>query len=237
MLENSNTERAIENTVDKWQVHRIRRRKSCACVDAADAIERLAYAIGKQVNAKQAELRHLQTREADLCRTDAAPDIENAFTRLRLQRAFEKIAERIIPPSFANVFERKRRERIEAADHVSEAGLYHAASVKSDRSAWQLVYPPHVPRTLTADSRIARSKDQVSCDLAGEMAIVNLANGVYYGLDPTGARIWNLLGDTLTFDELCHALVGVYEVDPSRLENDVRAFVGDLADQGLVDIT
>jgi len=46
---------------------------------------------------------------------------------------------------------------------------------------------------LSEESRLVVSKDQVSCDLAGEAAILNLKNGVYYGLDPVGARIWNLI--------------------------------------------
>ena len=91
-------------------------------------------------------------------------------------------------------------------------------------------------RTLTSDSRITLSKNQASCDLAGEMAIVNFDNGVYYGLDPTGARIWNLLREPSTIEELCDILVGEFDVDRSTLESDVRAFVGDLADQGLVEI-
>jgi hypothetical protein len=68
------------------------------------------------------------------------------------------------------------------------------------------------------------------------MAIVNFDNGVYYGLDPTGARIWNLLSEPSTVDELCDTLARVYDVDRSTLESDVRAFVGDLAEQGLVEI-
>jgi hypothetical protein len=91
-------------------------------------------------------------------------------------------------------------------------------------------------RTLTSDSRITLSKNQTSCDLDGEMAIVNFDNGVYYGLDPTGARIWNLLREPSTVDELCDTLARVYDVDRSTLESDVRAFVGDLAEQGLVEI-
>jgi hypothetical protein len=91
-------------------------------------------------------------------------------------------------------------------------------------------------RTLTSDSRITRSKNQASCDLAGEMAIVNFANGVYYGLDPTGARIWNLLSEPLTVEEVCDTLAGVYDIERSTLESDVRAFVGDLAAHGLVEI-
>jgi len=92
-------------------------------------------------------------------------------------------------------------------------------------------------RTLTSDSRITVAKNQTCCDLEGEMAIVNFDNGVYYGLDPTGTRIWNLLRQPSTIAELCDTLAGVYDVDRSTLESDVRAFVRDLADQGLVEIT
>jgi coenzyme PQQ synthesis protein D (PqqD) len=90
--------------------------------------------------------------------------------------------------------------------------------------------------TLAPESRIALSKNLASCDLAGEMAIVNFDNGVYYGLDPTGARIWNLLREPSTVEQLCDTLAGVYDVDRSTLESDVRAFVRDLAEHGLVEI-
>jgi hypothetical protein len=90
---------------------------------------------------------------------------------------------------------------------------------------------------LTSKSRITLAKDQASCDLAGEMAIVNFENGVYYGLDPTGARIWKLLDEPLTIEELCRSLESVFDVEQSRLESDVRVFIGELARQGLVEIT
>lgn len=68
------------------------------------------------------------------------------------------------------------------------------------------------------------------------MAIVNFDNGVYYGLDRTGARIWNLLREPSTIEQLCDTLADVYDVDRSTLEADLRAFVRDLATQGLVEI-
>jgi len=40
--------------------------------------------------------------------------------------------------------------------------------------------------------RIVQSTNE-TCDLAGEAAILGLKNGIYYGLDPVGARIWNLI--------------------------------------------
>jgi hypothetical protein len=103
-------------------------------------------------------------------------------------------------------------------------------------------YPRHVdtPRlgiALSDGSRIVVSKEQLSCDLAGEAAIVNLKNGVYYGLDPVGARIWSLIREPMTFAELCASLAREYDVDGPMLESDIREFIGQLAEQGLVEIS
>ena len=91
--------------------------------------------------------------------------------------------------------------------------------------------------SLSDQSRIVVTKEQVSCDLAGEAAILNLRNGVYYGLDPVGARIWNLVQEPKTFAELRDAVLGEYEVSATHLESDLRELLGQLAEQGLIEIT
>jgi hypothetical protein len=96
---------------------------------------------------------------------------------------------------------------------------------------------PRPGLALSDGSRIVLSEEQLSCDLAGEAAIVNLKNGVYYGLDPVGARIWNLIREPMTFAELCGSLAREYDVDGARLESDIREFIGQLAEQGLVEIS
>ena len=90
---------------------------------------------------------------------------------------------------------------------------------------------------LTDQSRIVVMRDRVSCDLAGEVAILNLENGVYYGLNPVGARVWNLIQEPRTFAELFSALLDEYDVDATRLESDLRGLLGQLVEQRLIDIT
>jgi len=90
--------------------------------------------------------------------------------------------------------------------------------------------------TLAFESRIVASKDQVSCDLAGEAAILNLKNSVYYGLDPVGARVWNLIQEPKNLAEIRDTLLGIYDVDSLKLESDLRALLTELAEQGLIDI-
>ena len=96
---------------------------------------------------------------------------------------------------------------------------------------------PKPDTPLSLQSRVVLSRDQVSCDLAGEAAIVNLQNGVYYGLDPIGARVWNLMREPVTLAYLVDRLLEDYAVDRLTLEADMRRFLRQLADQGLVEIT
>lgn len=89
---------------------------------------------------------------------------------------------------------------------------------------------------LLDQSRIAISADQVSCDLAGEVAILNLKNSTYYGLDPVGASVWSLIQQPKTFAEIRDALLSIYEVDSAQLESDLQVLLGELSAQGLIDI-
>ena len=106
------------------------------------------------------------------------------------------------------------------------------------RAILSIVADTHpVRHTLSPESRIVLSKDQASCDLAGETAIVNLKSGVYYGLDPMGTHVWKLLAEPMTLRALCDSLEHDYDVDGCRLEFDMREFLSVLADHGLIDIS
>lgn len=90
--------------------------------------------------------------------------------------------------------------------------------------------------TLSDRSTVVAGKDQVSCDLAGEVAILHVKKGVYYGLDPVGARIWELIQEPRTLGEVRDAILDEYEVEPERCERDLLALLGRLAEEGLVEI-
>ena len=89
---------------------------------------------------------------------------------------------------------------------------------------------------MTLDSVVQASPAQVSCDLGGEAAILNLNTGVYYGLDPVGARIWTLLAAPTTVAQLRDSVLAEYEVDSARCERDLLDLVRVLHAHGLVAI-
>ena len=67
-----------------------------------------------------------------------------------------------------------------------------------------------------------------------ETVILDLANGTYFGLDPVGARMWELMGEGKTLAAICEQLLEEYEVSRDDLERDTLRLTQELADQGLV---
>lgn len=90
--------------------------------------------------------------------------------------------------------------------------------------------------TLTMSSSIVAAKGQVSSDLGGEVAILDLESGTYYGLDVVGARIWSLIQEPRTIGEIQDILVSEYEVEPDRCERDLFALLRKLVDKGLIEV-
>ena len=93
-----------------------------------------------------------------------------------------------------------------------------------------------VKRALSVSSIVVATKDQVSSDLADEVAILHLNAGTYYGLDAVGARIWSLIQKPITVGEIREVLISEYEVEPARCESDLIALLQRLADEELIEV-
>ena len=84
---------------------------------------------------------------------------------------------------------------------------------------------------------VVATREQVSSDLAGEVVILNLNRGVYYGLDEVGALVWNLIQEPRPVEAIRDAILEGYEVEPDRCERDLLALLQDMEAAGLVEVT
>lgn len=89
---------------------------------------------------------------------------------------------------------------------------------------------------MSNDSVVVAAKDQVSSDLGGEVAILDLKVGVYYGLDEVGARVWELIQEPKVVSEVRDVLLEEYDVAPERCERDLFALLERLAQEGLIEV-
>jgi hypothetical protein len=93
-----------------------------------------------------------------------------------------------------------------------------------------------VTQDISFKAVVVACKDQVSCLLGNEAAILHMRSGLYYGLDPVGARVWNLLREPRRVEEILETLVAEYEVDPASCEADLLALLKNLHEEGLIEV-
>jgi hypothetical protein len=78
------------------------------------------------------------------------------------------------------------------------------------------------------------SPDAMAREVGGELVILHLGSGTYFGLDEIGTRIWQLLGEGLTPAAVCDRLEVEYDVPRETLERDLVALIDDLRLHDLV---
>jgi Coenzyme PQQ synthesis protein D (PqqD) len=83
---------------------------------------------------------------------------------------------------------------------------------------------------------VKQSKDQASCCLNDEVAILNLQSAMYFGLDEVGAFIWQALNEPRPMSEICSMVLDSFEVDTERCSTDVFNFITKLEKEGLVEL-
>jgi hypothetical protein len=89
---------------------------------------------------------------------------------------------------------------------------------------------------LLRDSIVKIAKEQVACDLAGEVVILGLQSGQYFSLNTVGARIWNLIQEPKTVGALLESVLEEYDVEPNLLERDLLALLDKMAINELIEV-
>jgi hypothetical protein len=86
--------------------------------------------------------------------------------------------------------------------------------------------------------RFQPTKGQVCTDLgeSGELAIHDSNSDTYYGLDSVGARIWGLVADWKTVEEVRETLLDEYDVETSQLESDLSHLLEELVSKKLIEV-
>jgi hypothetical protein len=84
---------------------------------------------------------------------------------------------------------------------------------------------------------ISRSRDLLATDVDGEIILMSLERGLYYGLDGTARRIWDLLEVPMKFGDLCSVLEEKYIAPRAVIEADIQKFVTEMFDESIVTLS
>lgn len=89
---------------------------------------------------------------------------------------------------------------------------------------------------ITLESTVSQIEDIVASDIDDEKVMMSIEKGEYYGLEPVGSRVWELIEAPVTVSSVIDALLLQYDVDRDVCEHDVLAFLGELHQAGIVQV-
>lgn len=89
---------------------------------------------------------------------------------------------------------------------------------------------------ITLETTVVASGDQIACDVGDESVILNLKDGVYYGLNPVAAAVWKSIQEEKKVMEIRDMLIQEYEVEPEVCTDDLLTLLSQLAMWRLVEI-
>jgi hypothetical protein len=84
---------------------------------------------------------------------------------------------------------------------------------------------------------VAASSHQVAGALQeGDLAILNLKDGVYYGLNSVGSRIWALIQSPISVKQIRDTLLAEYDVDIDVCTRELIALLNNLSSKELIEV-
>jgi hypothetical protein len=88
--------------------------------------------------------------------------------------------------------------------------------------------------SLTADTRVGWAQTAISTEVDGELVALDITQGVCYGLNRIGTRIWQLTETPRSAREVAEILVSEFDVAPDVCTDQTMDLFTDLLAAGLL---
>ncbi len=87
---------------------------------------------------------------------------------------------------------------------------------------------------LTPNTLLKRDPDLVAAEMDGDLVMMSVHHGEYYGVGGVGPRIWELLEHPVSVEQITTTICSEFEVEPERCREDMNGFALQLLEMGLV---
>jgi hypothetical protein len=93
------------------------------------------------------------------------------------------------------------------------------------------------PRPAIVDATvISRSPSVLTAEVGGEVVMMSIEQGHYFGLDDIGSDIWRRIEPPCSFAALIDRLACDYDADRATIAADVQALLDSMAAQDVVSL-
>jgi hypothetical protein len=90
--------------------------------------------------------------------------------------------------------------------------------------------------SIDTNSVVCVTKDQICADVEGEIVLLNLNTGIYFGMNPLGTRIWELIQEPTSVSRVRDHILEEYDVEINRCQEDIINLLEKLKKAGLIDV-
>lgn len=87
---------------------------------------------------------------------------------------------------------------------------------------------------IRLNSIITRNLDIDATDLEGEVVMMNLDKGQYFMMNQVGSRIWDIIKEPSTINNIINTLLGEFQVEKNQCKENVVEFLGKLKNADLI---
>jgi hypothetical protein len=89
-------------------------------------------------------------------------------------------------------------------------------------------------KELTLRDRCIAADSVVSRELDGEMVLLNLDTGIYFGLDAVGSDMWRAMLASASLGDAASAVEAEYEIAADEVRDDLLRLANQMLAKGLV---
>ena len=90
--------------------------------------------------------------------------------------------------------------------------------------------------TLTLETLVRQHPDQIAAEADGEVLMMHIESGNYFGLNEVASFIWHQLEQPRSIAGLCELVLSEFEVDEARCQADALAFLQGMVEDGLAQV-
>lgn len=88
----------------------------------------------------------------------------------------------------------------------------------------------------TISSFVTRNPDLIAADIDGDVVMMGIEQGEYYGITGVGSRVWELLAAPITIENIAQVISTEYDTEEAACLADMKKFIDELIELDLVSV-
>jgi hypothetical protein len=88
--------------------------------------------------------------------------------------------------------------------------------------------------SAASDALYRRDPNVITAIIDDELVMMSIEKGQYYGVSGVGPRVWELLVDPITVEQVSSVISCEYDIDVQSCQHDVESFIDRMVGIGVV---